>query len=138
MRRRLIGRCLGCLLCAGCLWGGWQRCASDVRPEDQAIHHISYPYQASPARILDIQRGRSLIQVGSSREQVEERLGQPDETRPLFEPRMFRPERIGTTYWYFTSKTRADDLPTTTFIRITIDLNGSVVAIDTFGPDVNP
>jgi hypothetical protein len=97
------------------------------------IINITYPYVASPERARQIRTGFPQIATGASVAQVTEVLGIPDEVHPLYEPRIFRPRRIGTTYWYFLAKPVADKNTADRGVRVAFDLDGRVSGLWGFG-----
>src|SRR5687767_14750339 len=102
MRRRAVVQwtlvCGGLVALAGAAAWVW---LAPGWAEDAPVINITYPYRASPERERQIRAGFPRVAPGSSMTDVTDVLGEPDEVRPLYEPVMFRPRRIGTTYWYF-------------------------------------
>jgi outer membrane protein assembly factor BamE (lipoprotein component of BamABCDE complex) len=71
-----------------------------------------------------------------TRTQVVTILGEPEEIRPLYEPKIWNAKRIGTTYWFIIERRkpsgsvneRAEKL-----VRVAFDLNQLVTRVDHWG-----
>ena len=79
-------------------------------PEMQLIPvaAIEYPYEASKQRRDRIVSQLESIKVGMNDRAVIDLIGQPDETTPLFEPKIKNAKQIGTTMWYILSQRKKD------------------------------
>ena len=120
------------LLAFGAFFIARARAESRPIPEPDTVINIRYPYVASPARAARIQDHYASIVPGWSPEQVISLLGEPDEIRPLYEPKYPKAQRIGTTYWYFLAKpTERNDR--TSVVRVSVDLNRTVTKVDRWG-----
>jgi hypothetical protein len=60
-------------------------------------------------------------------------LGNPDLTRPLYEPKIKKPRRIGTTYWYLIEKNGPDSEAGDRLVRVSLDLHQRVMKVDHWG-----
>jgi outer membrane protein assembly factor BamE (lipoprotein component of BamABCDE complex) len=97
---------------------------------------LNYPYVANPQRRSVIEQGYKKIEKGMTSKQVEEQLGEPDEIRPLYEPRVKNGKKIGVTYWYIIErkqrsgsvKERAEKL-----VRVSFNLKDRVTRVDHWG-----
>jgi hypothetical protein len=61
----------------------------------------TYPYFASEPRSAQIKGNDKKIEKGMAIKQATQLLGEPDEFRPLYEPKIKNPRQIGYTHWYF-------------------------------------
>lgn len=59
-------------------------------------------------------------------------VGQPDEVRPLYEPRVKNGKQIGHTWWYVVSADSLTD-PKGSVLRVSLDQQGRVTSIDHWG-----
>lgn len=67
-----------------------------------------YPFIASPERMAAIRENYRRVEPGMRADEVELILGEPDEIRTLFEPKIKNPEAIGYTYWYVIQRLAAN------------------------------
>lgn len=97
---------------------------------------IRYPYVATAERQRQIREGFKQLAVGMTVADVERLLGKPDETRPLYEPEIKNPKRIGTTYWYLLEMEQPRETPgehPEKLVRISLDLDGRIIGLDHWG-----
>jgi hypothetical protein len=95
--------------------------------------HLRFPYVASQEREKQIREGAKKITVGMTEAEVKRILGEPDIIRPLFEPKVIKANRIGTTYWYLVEQEQNTDYENSKIVRIALDLNGNVTDIVAWG-----
>jgi outer membrane protein assembly factor BamE (lipoprotein component of BamABCDE complex) len=99
---------------------------------------ILYPYYASENRVEQIKNNYRKVKSGMTPEQVKSLLGEPDETHPLYEPKILNPKQIGNTHWFIiqrkTAKGSVKDKDEK-LVRISYDLNWKVIGIDHWGFD---
>ena len=97
---------------------------------------LSDPYVASPERQAQIRNGVTRVVEGMTTSQVVASLGQPDEVRPLHEPRIWRPKQIGHTWWFVirrnaasaSAQSKAEEL-----VRVSFNLRNEVTTIESWG-----
>ena len=102
------------------------------------IHHsiaseIQYPYFASPERKLSILEGYKKIKIGMESNEVKAVLGEPDEIRDLYEPKIKTGKKIGFTYWYLIQRvksTGSQNEKNENLVRISFGLNGKAIRVD--------
>jgi hypothetical protein len=137
MRQRAVGRRVlvggGLIALAGVGAWVWLALAPPGPAGNDPIINITYPYVAGLERARQIRAGSPRIAIGASIAQVTEILGRPDEVHPLFEPKILRPRRIGTTYWYFLAKPVADGNTDVRVVRVAFDLDDRVTAVAHWG-----
>ena len=93
----------------------------------------SYPYRAIENRANTIRSEHKRINLKMSASRVIEILGEPDETLPLFEPKLKNPKQIGFTYWYLIQRLQNNgsvNEKNEKVVRISFDLNWTVTALD--------
>jgi hypothetical protein len=98
----------------------------------------SYPYYASEQRTAQIKSRYKQIQKGMTTEQVKKLLGEPDEIRPAYEPKIWNPKQIGYTHWYLIQRkndTGSQNDRDEKLVRIFYDFKWSVVKVDHWGFD---
>jgi outer membrane protein assembly factor BamE (lipoprotein component of BamABCDE complex) len=61
---------------------------------------IKYPYYASKERIDQIKNNYKKVKKGMTPQQVKSLLGEPDETRASYEPRIWGAKQDGYTQWF--------------------------------------
>jgi hypothetical protein len=74
-------------------------------------------------------------------EQVKSVLGDPDEIKELYEPKIKTPKQIGNTYWYIIQRLQESGSAVDKaekLVRVSFSLKGRVTAIDYWGFDVKP
>ena len=62
-------------------------------------------------------------------------LGEPDEILPLYEPKVLGPKQIGTTRWYYVRIDSPQDRTTAQLMRLSVDHENLITAIDHWGID---
>ena len=70
--------------------------------------------------------------------QVQSLLGEPDEIRPLYEPKIWNAKQIGYTHWFLIQRRTdkgSEDAKDEKLVRISYDLNWKVLRIDHWGFD---
>lgn len=101
----------------------------------------TYPYYASEKRSVQLKSKYKQIQQGMTSKQVIQLLGDPDEIRPLYEPKIWGPKQIGYTYWYViqrkTDKGSQNDRDEK-LARVSFDLDWDVMSVDHWGFDDQP
>ena len=101
---------------------------------------ISYTYYASNQRATRIKNNYLKVETGMTLQQVKAILGEPDETLPLYEPKIKNPKQIGHTAWYLiqrkTDNGSVNDKDEK-LVRLSYDLNWKVSGIDHWGFDGN-
>ena len=96
----------------------------------------SYPFIASPERVAIIRTGVTRITIGLPSSNVASVLGEPDEIRPLYEPKYKHPKIIGYTYWYIIQrlvKNGSTNQKQESLLRVSFNLNNKVTKIDSWG-----
>jgi len=94
---------------------------------------IEYPYEAPRVRRELIAKHVAAIKAGMSSKAVIERIGQPDETTPLYEPKIKSTKQIGSTIWYILSQRQKDGSVNDkkqTAMAVRLDLKGIVSRVD--------
>jgi hypothetical protein len=94
--------------------------------------NITYPYVATAERERQIVTEFEKIELKATVAQVTEKLGQPDIILPLYQPPVYRPKRIGFTYWYYVEKSSEQSIDGKG-VRIAFDLDERVIGIDHWG-----
>jgi outer membrane protein assembly factor BamE (lipoprotein component of BamABCDE complex) len=97
---------------------------------------IKYPYVATTERKTQIEYGFNKIEKGLTYKQVKNLLGQPDEIKPLYQPKIKNPKQIGTTYWYIIQRTKENGSvkeKNEKLVRVSFSLSGKVTQIDHWG-----
>lgn len=97
---------------------------------------LVYPYFAKETRETRIRSRFREISSGMSTEQVKMILGDPDQIKNLFEPKVKSPRRIGQTYWYLIqrlSDSGSVEEKDEKLVRVSFDLNGVVTGVDHWG-----
>jgi hypothetical protein len=98
--------------------------------------NITYPFKASEERVKVIESEYKRITPGVSATEVIKLLGKPDETHPLFEPKIKNPNQIGFTHWYLIQRLKevgSMNEKQEKLVRISYDLNWNVTAVDHWG-----
>jgi len=98
--------------------------------------NIQYPYAASPARANKITSEYKKVMVGMDAKEVIGLLGQPDETHPLYEPKIYKPNQIGFTHWYLIQRMKENgsvNEKKEILVRVSYDLQWQVKALDHWG-----
>lgn len=96
---------------------------------------IAYPYEAPPERQKLIRTQWAAIQLGMSSKDVMAILENPDETTPLYEPKVKNPRRIGSTMWYIVSQQKehgSQNEVQKVALAIRLDLKGNVSRVERF------
>jgi hypothetical protein len=96
----------------------------------------TYPFFASPERALAIRSGFARIVAGMSPSQVASVLGEPDEVRTAYEPKIKRAKVVGYTYWYVIRRLRRDGSVVEkqeALVRVFFGLDDRVVKVDAWG-----
>lgn len=103
---------------------------------DFAFRQItSYPFVATPKRAATVTRNFDKIANGMTPGEVKAVLGEPDEVRPLYGPRIKSaagPQRIGHTYWYVLRRARETgsvDEKDESLVRVTFGNDGAVIEV---------
>jgi outer membrane protein assembly factor BamE (lipoprotein component of BamABCDE complex) len=97
---------------------------------------IKYPYTATAERKAAIKHGFKKIKKGMTYQQVRKLMGEPDETKPLYQPRKHNPKQIGTTYWYIIQRIKESgsvNQKDEILVRVSFNLSGKVIQIDQWG-----
>ncbi|MDH5218269.1 MAG: DUF3862 domain-containing protein [Gammaproteobacteria bacterium] len=100
---------------------------------DSISSEIQHPYFASPERVKTIQEGYKKIKTGMDINQVKEILGEPDEIKDLYEPKIKTSKIVGFTYWYLIQRiksTGGQNERNEKLVRISFELNGAVIRVD--------
>jgi hypothetical protein len=96
----------------------------------------AYPFFASPERALAIRTNFGRIIAGMSPTDVVSVLGEPDEVRMAYEPKIKRPKVVGYTYWYVIRRLRRHgsfNEQQEALVRVTFGLDDHVVKVDDWG-----
>ena len=94
---------------------------------------IKYPYFATPERTESIEGGYKKIKTGMAVNEVKVILGEPDEIKDLYEPKIKTRKIIGFTYWYLIQRmksTGSQNERNEKLVRISFNLNGEVTGVD--------
>jgi len=97
---------------------------------------ISYPYKATEEKTKRIEIETKKITLGMSGSEVIGILGEPDETHPLYEPKIKQPTQIGYTHWYLIQRLKENGSvieKQEKAVRITYDLDWTVIGINLLG-----
>lgn len=97
---------------------------------------VKYPYYASPERSLLITTNYTEIKTGDSIDKVLKKLPSPDEVHDLYEPKVFRPNIIGKTYWYIIQRKAESgsvNEKDEKLVRVSFNLQEIVTKIDHWG-----
>jgi len=101
----------------------------------------TYPYYASEKRSVQIKSKYKQIKQGMTSKQVIQLLGDPDEVRPLYEPKIWGPKQIGYTHQYLiqrkTAKGSQNDRDEK-LVMVSYDLDWDVMSVDLWGFDEQP
>jgi len=98
-----------------------------------SLSAIEYPFEAPKVRRELIAKHVDTIKAGMSSKAVIELIGQPDETTPLYEPKIENPRQIGSTIWYILSQRQKDGSENDKkkiAIAVRLDLQGIVSRVD--------
>jgi len=98
-----------------------------------SLSAIEYPFEAPKVRRELIAKHVDTIKAGMSSKAVIELFGQPDETTPLYEPKIKNPRQIGSTIWYILSQRQKDGSENDKkkiAIAVRLDLQGIVSRVD--------
>jgi hypothetical protein len=96
----------------------------------------AYPFFASPERALAIRNNFGRIVAGMSPSQVASVLGEPDEVRVAYEPKIKRAKVVGYTYWYVIRRLRRDGSvieKQEALVRVFFGLDDRVAKVDAWG-----
>jgi|HubBroStandDraft_4_1064222.scaffolds.fasta_scaffold184105_2 hypothetical protein len=96
----------------------------------------TYPFFTSPERALAIRSSFGRIVAGMSPSQVASVLGEPDEVRTAYEPKIKRAKVVGYTYWYVIRRLRRDGSVVEkqeALVRVFFGLDDHVVKVDAWG-----
>jgi len=99
---------------------------------------ISYPYVASVERSERIKNSYEKIQAGMTPEQVKQLIGEPDQTRPMWDRNIFKAKQVGYFHWFIIQRKsdkgsqndRGEKL-----VQVSYDLNWRVFRVDHWGFD---
>lgn len=94
---------------------------------------ITYPYAAPAERQRLIRTRSAAIKPGMSSKEVIAILKNPDETTPLYEPKVKKPLTIGTTMWYIVSQRTehgSQNEIQQVALAVRLDLKGNVSRVD--------
>ena len=94
---------------------------------------IKYPYFATPERVESIEVGYKKIKIGMDINEVKVILGEPDEIKDLYEPKIKKAKKIGFTYWYLIQRIKSvgsQNERNEKLVRVSFDLNGEVIGVD--------
>lgn len=112
--------------------------ANEISAKSIVESRTTYPYFATDERVERIKNNYKNIKSGMTPEQVKARLGDPDETRPLYEPQIWNAKQIGYTHWFLiqrrTDKGSVNDKDEK-LVRVSYDLNWKVTRVDHWGFD---
>ncbi len=100
------------------------------------IAELRYPYYANEERASLIINQYTKIEIGSTAKEVLSVLPQPDEIRDLYEPKMYKPDIIGSTYWYIIQRKAESGSvieKDEKLVRVSFDLKGRVTKVDKWG-----
>lgn len=95
-----------------------------------------YPFHANPDREAKIKNGYGHIIIGITPEQVKEILGEPDEVRYLYEPRIKMGKKIGYTHWFVIRrlvKSGSVNDRDESLVRVSFNFEDKVTAIHSWG-----
>ena len=101
----------------------------------------SYPFIAKPERAALIRSQYKRVKTGMSSEDVQQLLGEPDEVRPVFEPRILNSRLIGYSHWYVIrrlAKSGSVNDKNEALVRVTYDRSDRVTRVDDWGLDDAP
>ena len=96
----------------------------------------NYPFQASSNREAIIKLGYRRITIGMTQVQVKAILGEADEIRYLYEPRIKTGKRIGYTHWFVIRriiKNGSVNERDESLVRVSFNFKYYVTAIDSWG-----
>ena len=97
---------------------------------------LSYPYIANDARANLIKTQYETIRLGDSELTVLDKLPNPDETRDLYEPKIYNPKITGKTYFYIIQRmveSGSVNEQNEKLVRVTFNLDGRVTRVDHWG-----
>ena len=103
-------------------------------PPERAL--TSYPYIARPERALAIREGYQRVALGMAPADVAKVLGEPDEVRPLYEPRHKKGKVVGYTQWYIIKRLAASGSVSKkqeSLVRVSFGLDDRVSKVDAWG-----
>jgi hypothetical protein len=98
----------------------------------------AYPYFASEPRSAQIKGNYKKIEKGMTIKQVTQLLGEPDEFRHLYEPKIKNPKQIGYTHWYLIQRKTdhgSQNDKDEKLVRVSYGLDWVVMSIDHWGFD---
>lgn len=96
----------------------------------------NYPFVATSVRAAKIRNRYQEIKAGMSPAEVLALLDEPDEIRPLYEPRVKNGKIIGYTYWYVIqrlAKNGSVNEKQELLVRVSFSLNDRVSKVDAWG-----
>jgi hypothetical protein len=96
----------------------------------------TYPFFASPERANAIRTTFRRIVAGMSPSEVVSVLGEPDEVRTTYEPKIKNPKLVGYTYWYVIRRLRRDgsfNEKQESLVRVFFGLDDRVAKVDAWG-----
>jgi len=99
-----------------------------------ALHQ--YPYVATAERAARLRQNFVKVRPGMTAAEVVSLLGEPEELRPLYEPKVKSPRRIGTTSWYILERRKPSGSVVEKgekLIRVTFGLDQVVTAVAHWG-----
>jgi hypothetical protein len=112
-------------------------CSQDAPLANKAVKEISsYPFHATPEREARIRGKYRRVANGMSPVEVTAILGEPDEIRPLYSPRIKNGKVIGTTYWFVIRRlvrNGSADEKQESLVRVSFGLDDKVQGIDAWG-----
>ena len=114
------------------VFGASSCCGNSARPTSD----LSYHYVASERRKAQIVNNYGEVRRGMTVSQVRGLLGEPDEVRPLYEPRIYRPRQTGFTHWYLIRRRvvkGAVQKRDEQLLRVSYDLEWRVTVVDRWG-----
>jgi hypothetical protein len=97
---------------------------------------LVYPYHASKEREATIRDNWERIRESMTQDEVVGILGEPDERSRLYEPKVWGPKEIGSTYWYVIQRMQKNGSvieKDEKLVRVAFDLKGSVIGIVQWG-----
>jgi hypothetical protein len=96
----------------------------------------TYPYFASEPRSAQIKGNDKKIEKGMAIKQATQLLGEPDEFRHLYEPKIKNPRQIGYTHWYFIQRNTdhgSQHDKDEKLVRVSSGLDWIVMSVDHWG-----
>ena len=111
-------------------------CLGCEKPEAKSDGEISNaPVSDAPSqknRWNQVLAHYTAIDVGMGQQEVRDILGNPDQINPLYEPKIYKPRRIGTTWFYMKDPKQGGDLADVV-IAVRFDNSEKVARIDCWG-----